>query len=58
MARPKTATEPQGTRVAPVTFKSVADKQAAQAHAHRRGNSLAGLLKMLLAADVAASSTA
>ena len=54
MPRPKTATEPQGQRVAPVTFNSVAEKRAAQAHATRKGQSLAGLLKLLLAADMAA----
>ena len=54
MPRPKTATEPQGKRVAPVTFNSVAEKRAAQAHATRKGQSLAGLLKLLLAADMAA----
>ena len=54
MARPKTAIEPQGKRVAPVTFNSVAEKQAAQAHAASKGQSLAGLLKLLLTADMVA----
>ena len=57
MARPITATEPQSMRSTPVTWHSVTEKKLMQAYAQRRGNSLAGLLRMLLAADVAASST-
>jgi copper oxidase (laccase) domain-containing protein len=53
MGRPATATEKRTSRVVPVTFASVAEKQAAQAHAGRKGQSLAGLLKLLLAADMA-----
>ena len=58
MGRPITTTEPQSQRSTPVTWESVSEKKTMQAHAKRRGNSLAGLLKMLLASDVAASSTA
>ena len=36
------------------TFDSEADKEAAHAYAKRRGTNLANLLKMLLAADLAA----
>ena len=56
MARPKTVAdnEPRGKRVTPVVWKSIAEKGEMQAHAKRRGATLAGLLKMLLAADVAA----
>ena len=56
MARPKTVAvnEPRGKRVSPVVWESIAEKQTMQAHAKRRGTTLAGLLKMLLAADVAA----
>ena len=51
--RPVTTTEKQVLRKATVTFASLAEKQAAQAHAARKGQSLAGLLKLLLAADMA-----
>lgn len=53
MARPITTSEPQSKRSIQVTFSTVAEKSEMQAHAKRRGASLAGLLKMLLAADVA-----
>lgn len=53
MGRPKTTTESQVQRTATVTFTTVAEKQAAQSHAARKGQSLAGLLKLLLAADMA-----
>ncbi|OGX84118.1 hypothetical protein BEN47_16710 [Hymenobacter lapidarius] len=55
MARPVTSSEAQSKRTASVTFATLAEKQAAQAHAARKGQSLAGLLKLLLAADVAAT---
>ena len=58
MARPISTSEAQSKRTVSVTFGTVADKAAMQAHAKLRGTTLAGLLKMLLASDVAASSTA
>lgn len=57
MARPTTTTEPQSKRSIQVTFGTIAEKAEMQAHAKRRGASLAGLLKMLLAADVQAHPT-
>lgn len=53
MARPKTVSseEPRGRRVTPVVWLSIAEKQEWQAHAKRRGLSLAGLIKHLLATD-------
>ncbi len=53
MARPKTvsADEPRGTRVTPVVWPSVSEKQFWQAHAKRRGTSLAALIKLLLTED-------
>ena len=53
MGRPITTTEPQSKRSVQITFGTVAEKGQMQAHAKRRGASLAGLLKMLLAADLA-----
>ena len=58
MGRPKTTTESQVQRTAAVTFATVADKHLAQAHAARKGQSLAGLLKLLLAADMAPTKSA
>lgn len=52
MARPVTTTEKRTERVVPVTFASIAEKKAAQAHAASKGQTLAGLLKLLLAADM------
>lgn len=54
MARPISTSEAQSKRTVSVTFASTVEKAAMQAHAKRRGTTLAGLLKMLLAADVAA----
>jgi hypothetical protein len=53
--RPKTTTESQSSRTSPVTFDSVADKQAAQAHAKRMGRPLAAHLKYLLIKDMEAN---
>lgn len=54
MARPKTVSEaePRGQRVVPVVFFSIAEKRAWQEHAKKRGMTLAGLIKSLLAADL------
>lgn len=52
MARPVTTTEAQSKRSVQVTFASVEAKKAAQAHAASKGQTLAGLLKLLLAADM------
>jgi len=53
MARPKTVAddEPRGKRVTPVVWPSIAEKEFWQAHAKRRGASLAGLIKLLLTED-------
>jgi hypothetical protein len=53
MARPKTvsADEPRGQRVSPVVWSSIEEKRFWQAHAKRRGVSLAALIKMLLTED-------
>ena len=56
MGRPAITSGKRTERVVPVTFTTVEEKQAMQAHAKLRGTTLAGLLKMLLASDVAASS--
>lgn len=53
--RPKTTTESQSSRTSPVTFDSVADKQAAQAHAKRMGRPLAAHLRYLLQKDMEAN---
>lgn len=53
MARPTTTTEKRTERIVPVTFATVEAKKAAQAHATKKGQTLAGLLKLLLAADMA-----
>lgn len=53
MARPTTTTEKRTERIVPVTFATVEAKKAAQAHAAKKGQTLAGLLKLLLAADMA-----
>ena len=51
----KKSTTPQIKRVAAVTFATVAEKEAAMAHAASKGTTLANLLNMLLAADIKAS---
>lgn len=51
MARPVTTSEPQSKRSMQVTFASVEEKAFWQAHAKRRGASLAGLIKLLLTED-------
>ena len=51
-------TENRITRTYSFTFDELGDKEKYHAYAKRKGTNLANLLKMLLAADVAASSTA
>jgi hypothetical protein len=55
MGRPKTTTETQSERTSPVTFKTVAEKKEAQAHAERMGRPLAAHLKYLLQQDMLAN---
>ena len=48
--------ETRVTRAYSFTFDELGDKEKYHAHAKRKGTNLANLIKMLLAADVAASS--
>lgn len=54
MGRPKLTSddEPRQKRTVPITFTTVAEKTEMQAHAKRRGLTLAGLIKHLLTEDV------
>lgn len=51
MGRPKTTSESQSQRTVAITYASVEEKQFWQAHAKRRGTSLAALIKILLTED-------
>ena len=55
MGRPAITSGKRTERVVPVTFTTVEEKQAMQAHAKQRGTTLAGLIKMLLSDDVKAA---
>jgi hypothetical protein len=55
MARPVTTSDAQSKRSTQVTFATIEAKKAAQAHAASKGQTLAGLLKLLLSADMAAT---
>ena len=51
MGRPVITSGKRTERVVPVTFSTVEEKQAMQAHAKQQGRTLAGLIKYLLAQD-------
>ena len=55
MARPTTTDSKRTVRTVTVTFTTLAEMEAAKAHAKSKGLGLATLLKFLLAADMKAA---
>lgn len=52
MARPKSTAEPRNQRIVNVLFPSRQEMLDAQAHAKRRGLTLAGLVRSLVKSDI------